>query len=87
MYDRVVIDAGQLGNGLWMGSVLILIALAPGLVQRCMDSIRFSRLRSMLPGMRLFPFLEQTPFAFEPPRWLPLVGVAIMLAAILAYIS
>jgi hypothetical protein len=84
VYDRVVIGAGELVNGLWMGSVLIFIALAPGMIERCLDAIQLAMIARR---MRPFPSLPRTPIRFEPPRWLAWAGVAIMLAAVLAYIT
>jgi hypothetical protein len=84
VYDRAVINSGQLVNGLWMGSVLILIALAPGLIQGCMDAVRHLSTTSSL---RLFPFPQRMPATFEPPRWLAWAGVAIWLTAALAYLA
>jgi hypothetical protein len=87
VYDRVVIDSGQLVNGLWMGTVLILVSLAPGIVKRCLDALRFPGFPLTALKVRAYPFLHRTPFTFEPPRRLAWVGVAIMLTAVLAYIS
>jgi hypothetical protein len=87
VYDRVVIDSGQLVNGLWMGTVLILVSLAPGIVKRCLDALRFPGFPLTALKVRAHPFLHRTPFTFEPPRRLAWVGVAIMLTAVLAYIS
>lgn len=84
MYDRIVIDLGQLVNGLWMGSVLILLALAPEMVQRCLEAIEQSGITR---GLRPFPFLLRSPVAFAPPRWLAWAGVAVWLIAVLAYIG
>jgi hypothetical protein len=84
VYDRFVIDSGQLVNGLWMGSVLILLALAPESVQRCLEAIEHSVIAR---GLRPFPFLPRTPVAFAPPRWLAWAGVAVWVIAVLAYTS
>ena len=86
VYDRVVINSGQLVNGLWMGTVLILISLAPGMVRRCLDALRFPGFPLTALMARTFPFMQRTPIAFEPPRWLALVGVGIILATVLAYL-
>ena len=87
VYDRPVIDAGQLVNGLWMGCLLILIALAPGIVQRSLDTARNLGSPWHVLRARTFPFLQRIPLTFEPPRWLRWVGVAIILTAVLAFVA
>ncbi|KAA6465026.1 hypothetical protein DYQ86_03480 [Acidobacteria bacterium AB60] len=79
-----MIDAGQLVNGLWMGSVLLLLALAPDLVQRCLEAARLLSFRSRPLS---FPSLPLRPLRLDPPRWLAWAGLTIWLVALAAYFA
>ena len=87
MYHRLVINADQLVNGLWMGSVLICFALAPGLIRRCLDTLRSLAFPWTALRVRVFPSYDRKSLTLEPPRWLAFVGVGIMLIAVLAYLA
>lgn len=67
-----------------MGSVLILIALAPGIVKKCLEAPQFALITR---GLQPLPAWRRAPVTLEPPRWLALVGVGIWLTALLAYMA
>lgn len=79
-YDQPVINAGQFLNGLWMGTVLILLGLVPDILQRAAVMMfrihAASRFRT-----------EIDPEAIRAPRWLAMIGAAIILLSTLAYIA
>ena len=86
-----MINAGQLVNGLWVGTVLIAIALIPGLFDR------FTRAVSDVGNAFLFrtPSPARPRFSLRPPGrihamtvpWLAALGMAIVLFSAYAYIA
>ena len=65
-YDLSVINSGQLVNGIWMGVVLILLGIIPGVLQRCVEAV--SAFAGTLRYQ--FPVPCGRPVAIAQPRWL-----------------
>lgn len=86
-YYQAVIDSGQFINGLWMGMVLILLALCPDLLDRIMRGVsQQTGLRAM--RLRLYE-PNRVPFNVDSritsPRWLGWLGMALILLALYSY--
>lgn len=81
MIGLSVIGVGQLVNGLWMGTVLILLGLFPGLLQGFADAI--TRFAGTLPFW--FPDCSSDHVQIHQPRWFAAVGAALVVLTLFAY--
>jgi hypothetical protein len=79
-----VIDIHQLGNAIWMGSLLILLGSAPGLVQSILRSL--PRVLGIMP-LRVARSLRRDDTYADRHNWLSLAGVALIALAMLAYLA
>jgi len=78
-----VIDSNQLDVALVMGVGLIALGLVPGLLQACADGISdVTNMVSLRLGTPMHSRAE-----FNDPHWFALSGVALILLALLAYLS
>jgi hypothetical protein len=85
-----MIESAQFVNGIWMGTILLMIALVPatiddfaGILNQFADAVL---LRSPLPVRMRLP-LRQAPASAFKYRWhLAVMGISIMGAATLAYL-
>jgi hypothetical protein len=86
-----VIDSSQFVNGLWMGTILLVLGLVPGLfdrmIQGIIDAAAFAQLRFPQPVRTRFLANRAAPAAFPHRRWLAEAGMALIAFAILAYVS
>ncbi|HKF45715.1 MAG TPA: hypothetical protein VKB38_00060 [Terracidiphilus sp.] len=83
-----MINSGQLVNGLWMGAILILFGLAPDILQKAADAISTFPTAALLRIHTSSRFRSMIhPVAIRAPRWLALLGIAIILLGTLAYIA
>ncbi len=90
-YDHFVIDSSQFVNGLWMGTILLVLGLVPGLLDRCAKEISdtANAVFLRLPPSARVPLRAQgavhTPL--RQPRWLAGLGVAIIAGTFFAYVA
>jgi hypothetical protein len=75
-----MIQASHVVNGVWMGTVLLLLGLVPGLYETLAHAI--SRLGAML-AFRL-PVPTPLKAEFRAPMWFPYAGAAILALTLLA---
>lgn len=76
-----MIDAGQLVNGVLMGTVLILLGLVPNLLQGLADAIfDFAGRLSVLS-----PIHRRFHVQIQQPSWFAGVGVVIIVLTLFAY--
>ncbi|MFZ0746247.1 MAG: hypothetical protein WAM85_17700 [Terracidiphilus sp.] len=76
-----VIGAAQLVNGVWMGTVLILLGLFPGLLQGFADAI--TRFAGALPFW--YPVRSGDQVQIHQPRWFAAVGATLIVLTLFAY--
>jgi hypothetical protein len=90
-YDLEVIDSGQFVNGLWMGTILLVLGLVPGLLDRIIqgliDAAAAAQFRFPLPMRARFLANQAAPLAFPHRRWLAGAGVALIALTVFAYIA
>jgi hypothetical protein len=86
-----VIDSNQFVNGLWMGTILLVLGLIPGLLDRMIQGLidagaatRFSFPRAV--RMRFFAD-HAAPAPFPHRRWLTAAGMALIVLTVIAYIA
>jgi hypothetical protein len=90
-YDRGVINTGQFINGLWMGLVLIAVALVPGFLDGCTRALSsfgnstVFRMPSLV--RRRFPVHTPVPAQGAMRPWVAALGMAVVLLATCAYIA
>jgi hypothetical protein len=86
-----MIDSSQFVNGLWMGTLLIVIGLVPGLFDRCAkamsDAASAMSFRFPISLSSRFPSPPGKSSQIEQPRWLATLGMAIIALAYFAYIA
>jgi hypothetical protein len=82
-YDRCMIDSNQLATGVTMGIVLIVMGLAPGLLQGFADGLSGLTDRLLLRSGSSSSARAQ----FHETHWFALAGVAVTALAILAYLA
>jgi hypothetical protein len=76
-----MINANQLVNGIWMGTVLIALGLFPAILQGIADAVLGMANTLPLRGpMRLNSRVE-----IQQPGWFAPLGAALTVASILAY--
>ena len=78
-----MIGTNQVVNGLWMGTILILLGLVPGLYQALGDGI--AGFAHLLTFRHAFPSPQTA--TFDQPRWLVASGLLVMAATFLAYFA
>lgn len=78
-----VIDATQLVNGVWMGTVLIILGLFPDLLQGFADAI--SNFAGRMPIW--FPVRSSFRVQIHQRRWFAAVGAALIVLTLMAYWS
>jgi hypothetical protein len=78
--NRFMIQASHVVNGVWMGTVLLLLGLVPRLYEALAQAI--SRLGAML-ALRL-PISTPAPAEFRAPMWFPYAGAAIIALTLVA---
>ncbi len=78
-----MISSGQFVNGIWMGTILLMLGLVPGLFQKISESI------ANLPGKLVSPYLpcNRVKPSFRQPRWLAVPGMAIIMLTFVAYFA
>jgi hypothetical protein len=86
-----VIDSSQFVNGLWMGTILLVLGLIPGLLDRMIQGLIDTGAVTRFPfphpvRQRLFPD-RATPAPFPHRRWLTAAGVVLIALGICAYIA
>ena len=86
-----MIDSSQFVNGLWMGTILLVLGLVPGLLDRCAKAIfesaaTLSLLNPISVRVRV-PSPRAMPTPLPQPRWLAALGMAVIALALFAYIS
>jgi hypothetical protein len=90
-YDRFMTDSSQFVNGLWMGTLLIIVGLVPGLLDRCAKSISDAAntlsFRFPVSMSSRFPLQPAKSSQIDQPRWLAALGMAIIALAFFAYIA
>jgi hypothetical protein len=80
-----MIGPDQFVNGMWMGTILILLGLAPGLYQAFFKGIsRFARLLTLHTALPL-PQLRQDEDVAQP-RWFAMAGFIVLLLTGVAYL-
>ena len=86
-----MIDSGQFVNGLWMGIVLIVLGLVPGLLDKMInglsDAARTISLRFPHPLRAPVPSRDPAVSSFPHRRWLAAAGLALIALSLLAYVS
>lgn len=79
-----MIGPQQIVNGMWMGTILILLGL-PGLYQACCKAIlRFANLLTLHAALPL-RHLDLNESVVQP-RWLKSAGFVVLLVTFLAYL-
>jgi len=82
-YHHSVINSAQLVNGLWMGTILLILGLVPGILDQLTEALsRFSP-----SGLARFPAIRETRGASQRPIWLAGLGMAMIASSVLAYLS
>jgi hypothetical protein len=86
-----VIDSSQFVNGLWMGTILLVLGLIPGLLDRMIqgliDAAAFTQFRLPHPVRTRFPADRAAPAAFPHRRWLAAAGMGLIAFTVLAYVA
>jgi hypothetical protein len=86
-----VIDSSQFVNGVWMGTILLVLGLIPGLLDRMVQGIiaaaAFAQIRFPHPVRAHFLADRMTPAAFPHRRWLAAAGIALIALTVLAYFA
>ena len=76
-----MINANQLVNGIWMGTVLSALGLFPGILQRIADAVAGMANPLPLRG----PMRPNSRVEIQQPGWFAPLGAALTVASILAY--
>jgi hypothetical protein len=86
-----VIDSSQFVNGLWMGTILLVLGLVPGLLDRLIrgliDAAAAFQFRFPYPVRTRFLADRASPAAFPHRRWLAAAGIALIALTVFAYIA
>jgi hypothetical protein len=86
-----VIDSSQFVNGLWMGTILLVLGLIPGLLDRMIQGLidAGSATRFPFPHPVRMRFLARqvTPAPFPYRRWLTAAGMALIALSVFAYLA
>jgi hypothetical protein len=78
-----MIGTDQVINGVWVGTVLLLLGLVPGLYQSVVDGMRSM---STLIAVRIaFPRISSKE-KIEQPYWFAAAGLAVLLVTFAAYL-
>lgn len=89
-YDHSVIDSSQFVNGLWMGTILLVLGLIPGLLDRMIQGLidAGAATRFLFTHPLRMRFADRaTPAPFPHRRWLAAAGMALVALSICAYIE
>jgi len=83
LYHHCVIDSGQLVNGLWMGTVLILVGLIPNSPDRLAQGL------SALQNPRPLRDLSRSRIKadIQQPRWLTAGGLTLIALPLAAFLT
>lgn len=76
-----MINANQLVNGIWMGTVLIALGLFPAILQAIADGVAGMANKLPLRG----PIRLNSRVEIQQPGWFAPLGAALIVASILAY--
>jgi hypothetical protein len=86
-----VIDSNQFVNGLWMGTILLLLGLIPGLFDRMIQGLIDAGAATRFPFPRTarvrFSAGHPAPTTFPHRRWLTAAGMALIVLTVFAYIA
>jgi hypothetical protein len=86
-----VIDSSQFVNGIWMGTILLVLGLIPGLLDRMiqgmLDAAAAVSLRFPHPARVRFFADRTTPAPFPHRQWLTAAGMALIAFTVFAYIA
>jgi hypothetical protein len=86
-----VIDSNQFVNGLWMGTILLVLGLIPGLLDRMIqgliDAAAAAQFRFPHPVRARFLVDRAAPAPFPHRRWLAGAGIALIVLTAFAYIA
>jgi hypothetical protein len=86
-----VINSSQFVNGLWMGTLLIVLGLVPSLLDGCVKAISdvasAVSFRFPISMSSRFPSQPAKSSSIEQPRWLAALGIALMAFTFFAYIA
>jgi hypothetical protein len=89
-YDHGVIDSNQFVNGLWMGTILLVLGLIPGLLDRMVQGLIDAGAATRFPfprAMRIHFFADHAePAPFRHRRWLTAAGMVLIVLTAFAYI-
>lgn len=82
-YDRDMISYGQFINGIWMGTILLILGLVPGVVQKIAEAI------ASFPGLLVSPYLKANRVKpnLRQPRWFAPLGMAIIAISFIALLA
>ena len=90
-YDHTVIDSSQFVNGLWMGTILLVIGLVPGLLdwftKGIADAANTLLLRLPTSARVKLPSQSAVHIPLRQPRWLAALGMAIIAATFFTYVA
>jgi hypothetical protein len=90
-YDHGVIDSSQFVNGLWMGTILLVLGLIPGLLDRMIQGLIDAGAATRFPfprPVRVRYFADRAiPAPFPHRQWLTAAGVALIALSAFAYIA
>ena len=78
-----MIGNDQVVNGVWMGTILILLGMVPGLFQAIESGI--GDLANLLTFRFAFPIRHRV--SFKQPQWFATAGVLVIAATFLAYFA
>ncbi len=83
MISLSMINTLQLVNGIWMGTVLLVLGLIPDIMQNLANAIAdFEHALQFRASIRLNPRIQ-----IRQPRWLAPIGAGMIVVTILAYFA
>lgn len=78
-----MISTGQFVNGIWMGTVLLVLGLIPDMMQNLANAMaEFAHALQFRESFRLNPRIQ-----IRQPRWFASIGAGMIVVTILAYFA